>query len=46
MKVEIGTAWPRNSFSENICFEFFGIGSLQCVVNFVEHSFNCMNSEG
>ncbi len=22
--------WPRNSFSGNICFQFFGIGSLQC----------------
>ncbi len=33
------------SFSENICFEFFGIGSLQCVVNSFEHSFNCVNSE-
>ncbi len=22
--------WPRNSFSGNICFKFFGIGSLQC----------------
>jgi hypothetical protein len=23
--------WPRSSFSKNICFECFGIVSLQCI---------------
>jgi hypothetical protein len=24
--------WPRKSFSGNICFEYCGIGSLQCSI--------------
>jgi hypothetical protein len=56
MNVEIGTVWPHNSFSGNICFEFsvLSLCSESCckdlagsaVLEFLEHSMGARNRVG
>ncbi len=38
--------WPSNSFSGNICFEYFGIVSLQCTVCFGRGGKGVLNMSG